>query len=254
MISSAFISIIVKPFYNSLIFLVDFLTNDLGLAIIILTIVFRFIIFPLSKSQIKTQIKMKEIQGPMKELKKKYKDDQQKMAQEMMKLYKENDIKPFAGFLMLFIQLPLLFGFYYIFISTNLPQINPDLIYSFMPYPPEIDVNFIGIDLTLKSYILAILAAITQYIQAKLLFSGVKEGNKPEKGSVEDVMNSVQKQMIFMMPIILLFIAYNFGGIVALYLLTSNVFSIIQEMYLKKTIKKPKELLVEKTEQTNPAN
>lgn len=251
MISSIFISIIVKPFYNSLIFLVDFLTNDLGLAIIILTVVFRFIIFPLSKSQIKTQIKMKEIQGPMRELKKKYKDDQQKMAQEMMKLYKENDIKPFAGFLLLFIQLPLLFGFYYIFLRAGLPQINPDLIYSFIPYPPQVDTNFFGISLAppSKSILLAVLAAATQYVQAKLLLSGNKNDSKPEKGSVEDVMNGVQKQMVFVMPIILLFIAYNFGGIVALYLLTSNVFSIIQEMYLKKTIKNPKKETKEKLEE-----
>jgi YidC/Oxa1 family membrane protein insertase len=71
MIKELFINLIVRPFYNALIFLVDFITNDLGLAIIILTIIFRFIIFPLSKSQIKTQIKMKDIQKPLKELKKK---------------------------------------------------------------------------------------------------------------------------------------------------------------------------------------
>lgn len=239
MISSAFIAVIVQPFYNSLIFLVDFLTNDLGLAIIILTVLFRFVIFPLSKSQIKTQIKMKDVQGPMKDLKKKYKDDPQKMGQEMMKLYKENDIKPFSGFLLLFIQLPLLFGFYYIFIKTGLPEINTDLLYSFIPHPGSIDTDFFGISLTSKSILLAVLASGTQFIQAKLLFASTNKdkNNEPEKGSVEDVMNGVQKQMIFVMPIILLFISYTFGAIVALYFLTSNIFSIIQEMYLKKTIR-----------------
>lgn len=247
MISSIFTSLIVQPFYNALIFLVDFVTNDLGIAIIILTVVFRFIIFPLSKSQIKTQIKMRDIQEPLKKIKKDYKDNPQKMAQKMMELYKQNDIKPLAGFLLLLIQLPLLFGFYYVFLQAGLPEINTNLIYSFIPYPEIIDINFFGIVLTSKSIILAMLAAITQYFQAKLLLPKKDENNKPEKGSIEDVMQGVQTQMVYIMPIIMLFISYSFGSIVALYLVTSNIFSIIQEYYLKKTIKdKVKEFVVEK--------
>ncbi len=238
MITSLFINIVVRPFYNSLIFLVDFLTNNLGVAIIILTILFRFVIFPLSKSQIKTQIKMKDIQGPMKELKKKYKDNPQEMAQQTMKLYRENDIKPFAGILMLFIQLPLLFGFYYMFIKAGLPNINPDLIYSFIPYPESVNTFFLGIDLTSKSVLLAILVGLTQYIQTKLLLSSSQKEEKPEEGSMEDIMKKVQTQMVYVLPVIILFVSYTFGAIVALYLLTSNVFSIFQEYYLKKTIKK----------------
>ena len=142
MISSIFISLIVKPFYNSLIFLVDFITNDLGLAIILLTIIFRFVIFPLSKNQIKTQIKMREVQEPLKELKEKHKENPQLMAQKMMELYKKHEIKPFSGMLLLFIQLPLLFGFYYMFLSAGLPNVNFELLYSFIPAPENIDTVF----------------------------------------------------------------------------------------------------------------
>jgi YidC/Oxa1 family membrane protein insertase len=246
MISSIFISSIVKPFYNALIFLVDFITNDLGLAIIILTIVFRFIIFPLSKNQIKTQIKMKDIQKPLKELKEKYKDNPQVMAQKMMELYKEHDIKPFSGILLMFIQLPLLFGFYYMFLRAGLPQVNPDLIYSFIPTPENIDTIFLGIELTTKSIILALIASVTQYFQARLLLPK-KDDNKPESGSIEEIMQGVQTQMVYVIPIIILFVSYSFGAIIALYFVTSNIFSIIQEYYLKKTIKdkKPKEGVVE---------
>ena len=241
MITELFINLIVRPFYNSLIFLVDFITDDLGLAIIILTILFRFIIFPLSKSQIKTQIKMKDIQKPLKELKKKYKDKPQEMGKKMMELYKENDIKPLAGFLLLFIQLPLLFGFYYVFIRAGLPEINVNFIYSFIPYPEVVDVNFFGIVLTSKSIILAILASVTQYFQLKLLIPKKDSENAPEKGSMEDVMQGVQTQMVYVMPIIMLFISYSFGAIVALYFVTSNVFSIAQEYYIKKTIRDKKQ-------------
>ena len=239
MISSIFISLIVKPFYNALIFLVDFITSDLGLAVIILTIVFRFVIFPLSKSQIKTQIKMKDIQEPLKELKKKYKNEPQVMAQKMMELYKENDIKPFSGFLLLFIQLPLLFGFYYMFLKAGLPAINTELLYSFVPSPTMINTSFLGIELTEKSVILALLASITQYFQAKLLLPH-KDDKKPEKGSMEDMMRDVQTKMVYVIPTIMLFISYSFGAIIALYFDRSNIFSIIQEAYLKKTIKNKK--------------
>lgn len=237
MISSIFISFIVKPFYNSLIFLVDFITNDLGLAIIILTVVFRFIIFPLSKNQIKTQIKMRDIQEPLKDLKKKHKDNPQLMAQEMMDLYKRNDIKPFSGILLMFIQLPLLFGLYYMFLRAGLPNVNMDLIYSFIPSPENIDTVFLGIELTSKSVILALIASITQYFQAKLLLPKKDDNKKPEKGSMEDVMQNVQTQMVYVIPIIILFVSYTFGAIIALYFVVSNIFSIVQEFYLKKTIK-----------------
>jgi len=232
-----FISLIVRPFYNALIFLVDFITSDLGFAVIILTIIFRFIIFPLSKSQIKTQIKMKDIQEPLKDIKKEYKDNPQEMGKKMMKLYKDNEIKPFAGFLLLFIQLPLLFGFYYMFLRAGLPEINIDLIYSFIPYPEIIDTSFFGINLTSKSVILAILASVTQYFQLKFLLTNNDPKKNPDKGSIEDVMQGVQKQMVYVMPVIMLFISYSFGAIIALYFVTSNVFSIAQEFYVKKTIK-----------------
>lgn len=233
-----FITFIVQPFYNFLVVLVDYITNDLGLAIIIFTVLFRFIIFPLSKNQIKTQIKLKEIQEPLKLLKEKYKNDNSKMAQEMMRLYKENNIKPFSGLLVVFIQLPLLFGFYYIFTKTGLPQINIDLIYTFIKSPAFIDTNFFGIELTTKSFLLAGLGGITQYIQMKILLSN-NLNNKPqkEKSSLEDIMENVQKQMSYTMPVLIGFISYSLGSIVALYFVTSNIFSIFQETYLKKTIR-----------------
>ena len=87
-----FNTILVKPLYNALIFLVDFLPySDIGIAVILLTIAVRFIIFPISRNAIKSQIKMKEIQKPLKEIQEKYKDDKQKMSLEMMNLYRENN-------------------------------------------------------------------------------------------------------------------------------------------------------------------
>lgn len=236
-----FITLIVQPFYNALILLMDFFTADLGIAIIVLTIIFRFILFPLSRSQIRTQIKMREIQEPLKELRKKYKDQPEKQGREMMDLYKKHGVNPFSGILLLLIQLPLLIGFYWVFLRAGLPEINLDLIYASVPRPENISTMFLGIvDMTEKSAFLAALVGITQYIQVRILLpkkSKDKDSAKSEGGTMEEVMKSVQSQMSFVMPIVLTGIAYSFGAIIALYFLVGNIFSIGQELYLRKTLK-----------------
>jgi YidC/Oxa1 family membrane protein insertase len=252
-----FIELIVQPFYNALIFIMDFVTPDLGLAIIILTIIFRLVLFPLYKSQITTQIKMQQLQQPMKDLREKHKGDQKVLGEKMMELYKEYNLNPLSGFLIILIQIPLLIGFYWVFIRAGLPEINMDLIYSFMPRPENINTNFLGlIELTDKSIILAMLVSITQYVQTKILLSKTKlakekaekdaleNGKEKEKASkeadgkeniMEEAMKNVQSQMLFIMPIMMLFIGYSFGAIVAIYLLVGNLFSIAQELYIRKT-------------------
>jgi YidC/Oxa1 family membrane protein insertase len=241
--SGIFTTIVVQPFYNALILLVDFLTNDLGVAIIILTVLFRLVLFPLSKSQIKTQLKMRQIQKPLNDLKEKYKKDPQKMAEEMMKLYKENEIKPFSGILMLFIQLPLLIGFYQLFLNAGLPNIDQGLLYSFVPSPESVNIFFLGIvNVTEKSAVLAALVGLTQYFQAKLLIP--KDDNKKENtpnSTMEEVMKNMQTQMVYVLPIVLCFVSYFFGSIIAIYLLTSNLFSIAQEYYVRKRIREPED-------------
>lgn len=246
-----FIQTIVQPFYNALMFLMDFITPDLGLAIIILTILFRLVLFPLYRSQIRTQMKMQKLQQPLKDLKEKYKKQPEVLGKKMMELYKEHKLNPLSGFFILLIQMPLMIGFYWVFIRAGLPEINLDLIYSFVPRPENINTNFLGfIELTNKSVLLAILVSLTQFVQMKILMSkmnGNDSSNKdevknkkdsktePEKENLmADTMKNVQGQMTYMMPMLMLFIGYSFGAIVAIYLLVGNLFSIGQELYIRK--------------------
>lgn len=246
-----FVNVIVQPFYNALIFLMDFITPDLGLAIIILTILFRLVLFPLYRSQIRTQIKMQQLQGPLKKIQEKYKKDPQVLGQKMMELYKKHKLNPLSGFFILLIQLPLMIGFYSVFLSSGLPEVNNELIYSFMPRPDNINHNFLGfIDLTKSSALMAILVSLTQYYQIKILVAKTnrakeKQNKENESNSeiadnvkkespMEEAMKNVQKQMAYTMPIIMLFIAYTFGSIVAMYFLVGNIFSIGQELYIRK--------------------
>lgn len=240
-----FSTLITHPLYNILILLVNFITTDIGIAVIIMTIIIRLALFPLSKSQIKTQIKFKQVQGPLDELKKKYKNQPEVMGRKMMELYKEYDIKPLSGFFLLLIQFPILIGLYYVFLRSGLPEVNPDILYSFVSQPEWINPKFIGLfEITGKSVLLAFLAGMTQYIQLKLLTGGQeKKTNDPNKkqGPMGDMMKNFQSQMTFIMPLMIAFISYSFGVIIAAYLLTSNIFSIGQEYYIRKTIKKPEE-------------
>jgi len=233
-----FIEFIVQPFYNFLFLLMNYITPDLGLSIIIIIVLFRFIIYPLSKKQIQTQIQMKKIQEPLAELKKKFKDTPEELGRAIMKLYKDHNVNPFSGILILLIQMPLLFGFYYVFARAGLPEINTDLIYSFVAHPININTNFLGIfELTSKSAVLAAIAALTQYFQFRLLMSqGKPEKKKEEKkdGVMGDVMKGMQTQMTYVMPLFIMFIAYTFGAIIALYFIVSNIFSIGQEIYIRK--------------------
>ncbi len=239
--SSLFQNFLVEPLYNVLVFLLNVIPfADLGVAVIILTIFVRIVLFPISKNAIKSQIKMKEIAPQMKELQEKYKDDRQKLAIETMQLYRDNNVKPFASILMIFIQLPIIFALYFVFFREGLPNINLDILYSFISAPENVSVNFLLIDLTKKSLILAAVAAFTQFLQAKILMSRNNHNLTPTENQTEkekmmnDIMKGMQIQMKYVMPVFMGFIAYSLGGVIALYFATSNTFSIFQELYLTK--------------------
>ena len=104
---------------------------DAGIAVIILTIIVRLILFPLSKKAIVTQVRMKEIEPELNRLKQTVPDKQQQ-ALKVMDLYKEKGVNPFSSFLVLFIQLPVIYALYSIFIKSGLPVVKTALLYSFV--------------------------------------------------------------------------------------------------------------------------
>ncbi len=240
-----FINVVVQPFYNALILLTNFVTSDLGIALIILTIIFRLVLFPLYKSQIRTQIKMNQIQEPLKKIQEKYKNDREALGREMLKLYKQNKVNPFSGILILIIQLPLLLGFYYVFSRAGLPNINENLLYSFVHWPDNLSTVFLGIiDMTGKSLPLAIAAAVAQFFQMQLMLpkkKAVDETKKTNNVSPENVMKSMQTQMAYVMPAMMGMFAYTLGAMLGLYFLVGSLISIGQEFYIRKSIKGPEE-------------
>lgn len=235
------------PLYNALIFIVDIIPGgDVGLAVIGLTLIVKFVLFPLSKSAVRTSIKSREIQPELESLKEKYKDNREELGRAMLDLYKKHQINPFFGIALIFIQLPVILALYWVVYKGGLPAINTDILYSFISAPQNVDMTFLGIFhiAEAKSVTLALLAAVTQHIQARLSFPKVDTEAKPKTDVPDfktDLMKGMQIQIKWVLPIMVFAFSYGLISVVALYWTISNLFGIGQEIYIRETIKKPAE-------------
>ena len=230
---------LVKPIYNLLVSLFNVIpVAEAGLAIILVTIIVRLALFPLSKKAVKAQVEMQNIAPELEEIKTKYKGNQEEQARRTLALYRERKVNPFSGILVLLIQLPVIFALYHIFISTGFPQIDTTLLYHFIGAPESVNTFFLGSDLTQKSAVFAILAAITTYFQIKLATSSsLTKKNIQNSGFGGDLAKSMQTQMKYFFPILVFFISYKISGVVALYWFTTNLFTIGQEIVVRRKLK-----------------
>jgi len=238
MLSNFFTTVFYQPLYNGLIFLISLSPwIDLGIAVVLFTCIVRLILFPLSRKAVRTQLRMKEIEPEMNEIKKKYKDNREEQARRTMALYKERGVNPFSGILLLLIQLPIIISLYQIFYSSGLPKIASNLLYSFVHTPHPISTIFLGsIDITQKSMVFALLAAASQYFQVKYSMPIQPKSDTPSFSN--DLARSMSIQMKYVFPIVVFFIAYNISAAIAIYWLTSNLFTIGQEIYIRRAHKK----------------
>jgi YidC/Oxa1 family membrane protein insertase len=213
---------------------------DAGVVIVVFTVFVKFALYPLSRKATVAQIEMKKIEPELNKIKEKHKDDKQEQARQTMALYKDRKINPFGSLLPIFIQLPIIFALYFVFLRSGLPQINEDLLYSFVSRPENIDMNFLGlVNITGKSFTLALLAAVSSFFQMK--FSLASQTIPPKDASAKpsfqnDFARSMNLQMKYFFPIIVFFISYKISGVVALYWLTSNLFTIGQEFYVRRKL------------------
>lgn len=223
-------SLLYKPFVNLLAVLVSIMPGgDLGLAVIILTILVKTALFPLSQRSIESQAKMKLLEPEIAKIKAggASKEEQARLTFELYKTYKTN---PFSGCLLVLIQIPIIFALYYVFFKGIHFDSN---LYSFVKIPTHINTNFLGlIDLNGKSMVLAVLAGVSQFLQA---FYMPKGSSSDGKGGFQDSFNkSMQMQMKYIFPILIVFIAYRISGAVALYWIVSNIFTVFQQIYINK--------------------
>lgn len=232
MISATFHALVYDPLYNGLVFLVGVIpTHDVGLAVIALTILVRVLLFPLSRRAVETQLAMKKIAPDVERLKEKYKDKREEQAKALFALYREHGVHPFASIGLLLAQLPVLFALYWIFASGGLPDIHPELLYSFIPIPDGVDMEFLGVlDMGGHSIVLGVFAAITQFIYTRLSM-GRPEKKPPAQGGnfSADLARSFEMQARYVLPATFVILSFFIPSAAMLYLATSNAFMIAQE-------------------------
>ena len=234
MFSSIFHSIIYQPLFNVLIFLYNVIPGqDFGVAIVVITALVRLILWPVSNKSIRAQKSMQGLQPKINALKVQYKDDKQKLAQATMELYKTEKINPFSSCLPLLIQLPILIGFYWV-LSAGLKSQSFEILYPFIHNPGAIKTVAFGfLDLSKANIILAVLAGAAQFWQTKMLPMtppAVKgEGSKDE--SMTAMMN---KQMLYMMPLMTVFIGATIPAGLTLYWLVTTLLTVFQQIIVFK--------------------
>lgn len=230
MISYLFNLIFYQPLLNGLIFLYNIVPgHDLGIAIIILTICLRLILWPLNTKSIKNQKVLAKIQPQIAEIKKKFKGKKEEQAKAMMKLYSENKINPLAGFLPLLIQIPIIIALWQVFLnSTHLDLAH---LYSFVSAPDQIQQSFLGlIDLSRKSAILAVIAGVLQYFQTKMIIpSSAKAAEGRSSDSKPDFGQLMSKQMLYFGPIISVVIFWSLPAALPLYWIVVTLLTILQQ-------------------------
>jgi len=235
MLSVFWTQVFIRPLTNLLIFLYNIVPgHDLGISIIILTIIIRLILYPSSRKAIKSQRAMQNLQPQLDKIKEKHKDDKQKQTQETLKLYQENKISPFSSCLPLLIQMPILIALYWVFRKVSVEDVS-GLLYSFIYAPQNFSPYFLGlIDLTKPEvYVLPVLAGASQFIQSWMILRRSKKEHKPDE-KVQDIGSAISKQMTYIFPIITIIFAASLPAAIALYWITTNLFSIVQQYIIMK--------------------
>ncbi len=236
-ISSFFHEIFYRPVFNLLVGLYDLIPGqDMGLAIIALTILIKVILWPLTKKSLASQRALTLLQPQVEALKKKYPEPEQReqMAKELMALYAKEKVSPASSCLPILIQLPVFIALYHA-MSKGLDSSGFEDLYTFVSNPGVIDTTFLGlVDLQDSSPVLAVLAGAAQFFQAKMMITK-RQPPAGEGSKDEQMLATMNKQMLYVMPLLTVFISWNLPGGLGLYWFLMSILTVIQQwMYFSK--------------------
>ena len=229
-----FHELISRPLFNALVLLYQSVAfHDLGIAIILLTVVIRFILYPLFYKSFRQQTLMQKIQPEMKRIQDTHRGNKERQAQALMELYRTHKVNPFSGIFTLIIQLIILIPLYRVFFNGFSAEALVDL-YPFISSPTDVNTYFLGlINLAEPNILIVGLAAISQYFQAKLSLPktapGAKEGETPTA--------KLGRQMVYLGPILTIVIFYRYPAAISLYWLATSLFSIVQQIFINRSHK-----------------
>lgn len=209
--------------------------QNLGIAIVEISVILRVLFWPLAKQQVRYSKKMSELQPQLKELKNKHKDDKQAFATAQMDLFKQHGINPASGCIPSIVQIVVLIGLLGALNKVLVMNLNTNFFFWDMAKPDAHKIA--GIPFAIPG-ILVVIAAVTQYVQTKLMMPKppqIRKEDKPvEKVEKEDFMESfaaAQGQMVWMFPLLFLFLGTQWPSGLALYWSISSILAIAQQVY-----------------------
>lgn len=224
---------IYRPMLNALVAIVSYMPgHNLGLAVIILTLVIRTLLLIPSQKGIVAQRRMQEVQPKLEALKEKHKGDQARLAQETMLLWKENKVHPLSSCLPMLIQLPFFLALYYV-IQAGLSADKSIFIYDFLTGfdLSLVDPHFLGLNLLDRSIILLpVIVGGLQFLQMQLMMPAKKD----KKTSTAPEVETANKMMKFLMPLMIAFFTSQLPAAVGIYWGTNTIYGIIQQLVVKK--------------------
>lgn len=227
-----------RPLLNLLVGLTNHLPgHEVGWAIVLVTAFVRVILLPLSYHQVKraqdNQSKMGKMQSQLKDIKNRYQHDKTKQSQETMRLYRESGVNPASGCLPLLIQLPVLIALYRVFLA-GLTQDTFSLLYSFVGRPTALGLVFFGINLHDPSVMLGVLAGVAQFVQMRFLTSPAPASTPSDSDDAAAMTAAMQKNMMYIFPVMTVFISLRLPAALALYWLISTLFGIGQQVLFRR--------------------
>lgn len=235
-----------RPIYNTVVFFLNIIpSHDVGIAIILTTLLIKIILLKPNISSQKSNYLMKEAQIEIDKIKEENKGDNKKIAEKTMALYKAKKIKPFSSILVLIIQIPIFFALYYVF-KDNINN-NSNLLYSFNKLPNEIKHLAFGfLDMSQKYWLIGVLAGVSMFIYSKRQANTLKRLQKEKKDKdgkiIKDesfqavFLKNMQGQMLYFLPVISGFSAAVLPAVLGIYWTTNNILNILQDIYIKRKL------------------
>ena len=228
--TALFNEILYRPLLNLAVAVYNILPgHDFGVAVIVLTILVRLVLMPLSIKALLSQRKLTQLGADVNLLKEKHKNDKSRQSEEIMKLYKDKGVNPIGGCLPLLIQFPLIIALYKVFGDGIKPEALSSL-YSFVARPEVIKATFLGIiDLAHRNIPLTLLAGGLQFIQAWQQ----KKNTVPQTEGAGKEVAALTNQMLYFFPLFIIIIGWKLPAGLILYWVTSTAYSIFEQAYIK---------------------
>lgn len=244
--NNMFDTIFYQPVFNIFIFLYNLTPGkNLAITIVVFALLIKILLYSLTKKQLQSQKEMQEIQPKINELKLKHKDNKEELGRATLALYKEHQINPFSSCLPVLIQLPFLFAIFKV-LREGLSGNGLNFIYSFIERPAAINTVVLpGLDLaqhpfviglnplkfeimSILGFLIVLLSALSQYWQMRMMFVKKNESNL-QNNEAEDMAATMNKQMMYLLPVMMFVIGGTFPIGLSLYWLIITLLSILQQ-------------------------